>query len=199
MKKKSRSSPLKRVDSIRAQYESLGVHQYYQTQGAHYLNPHQSQVKALLEQTQSRLNYHSVLDLCCGSGEVSLALSQLGYPLPQGCDPYTQDAYLERTGTSCLEFTFEEIAKGALLSYRYETIICSFALHLCPQSLLYQTVYALFQSAPHLVILSPHKRPNLEQYSDIECFDQGLVHTPIKKKSVRLKAYRLRYSVGNTH
>ena len=189
-------------DSIRSKYEGLGVDEYYRTHGSTYLNPHQNQVKALLEQTQGRLNYHSVLDLCCGSGEVSLALVDLGYALPQGCDPFTQEAYLRSTGTSCLPFNFEEIAQGALNTYRYETIICSFALHLCPISLLYPTLYALFQSAPHLVIISPHKRPNLARYPDIDCFDQEETYT-LKKKTVRLKAYRHRYcmnhSVGSKH
>ena len=51
MKKKRPSSCPTSLSSIRSHYEVWGVDQYYRTQGADYVNPHQNQVKALLKKT----------------------------------------------------------------------------------------------------------------------------------------------------
>ncbi len=71
-----------------------------------------------------------VLDLACGSGEITLALRELGCAAIDGIDPYTHQAYAERTGHAAERITFEQIAAGALAGRSYGTIACSFAMHL---------------------------------------------------------------------
>ena len=175
--------------AIRLAYEKWGVEKYYQQYGADYSNPHQHYIFDLLQQTHTKINYSQVLDLCCGAGEVTSSLRTLGYDDVTGCDPFTQAAYLQKTGLTCLPFDFKQIAQGALSGTHYSTIICSFALHLCPPSLLYTTLYQLFECTSHLVIITPHKRPDLGIYPEFECFEQAISYTR-KKKAVRLKAYR---------
>ena len=60
------------------------------------------------------LHVDRVLDLACGSGEVSLALAGFGVPVGQlvACDPYTYAAFESRTGRPCARHSFEDIAGG---------------------------------------------------------------------------------------
>jgi ubiquinone/menaquinone biosynthesis C-methylase UbiE len=104
-----------------------------------------------------------VLDLACGSGEVTLALQDLGFKEIDGIDPYTRQAYQERTGKMAEPYTFEQIAAGALEDRRYSLIVCSFALHLLPASRLPRLVYQLSRIADTLIIITPHKRPRLQE------------------------------------
>ena len=57
--------------------------------------------------------------------------------------------------------TFEGIAGGALAGCRYSLIVCSYALHLLSASRLPLLAYQLSRIAPVLIVLTPHKRPNL--------------------------------------
>ena len=36
---------------------------------------------------------HKILDLACGSGEITLVLQQIGYKNIEGVDPYTHNKY----------------------------------------------------------------------------------------------------------
>jgi 2-polyprenyl-3-methyl-5-hydroxy-6-metoxy-1,4-benzoquinol methylase len=103
------------------------------------------------------------IDLACGSGEVTLALQALGCESVDGIDPYTGEAYRARTGTLAEPFTFEQIAEGALEGRRYSLIVCSYALHLLPASRLPIVAYQLHRIAPALIVLTPHKRPQLRE------------------------------------
>lgn len=156
----------KNTPSIRHQYEMLGAKEFYRTQGEHYRNPHEAAVGNALSTLmgRSQMNVARALDLACGSGEITLALHEL---LPaavvDGVDPYTQAAYLARTGKVARGISFEDIAGGALAGQRYDLIVCSFALHLVESSRLPMVAWALAQIARRLVILTPHKRPHLEE------------------------------------
>ena len=55
-----------------------------------------------------------VLDLACGSGEVTLVLNSLGVINVDGMDPYTVKAYEKRTKGRCMSTSFEDIVEGAL-------------------------------------------------------------------------------------
>ena len=103
-----------------------------------------------------------VLDLTCGSGEVTLVMRSLGAGTVWGIDPFTADAYRERTGAGAERLTFEDIAAGALAGRRYNLIVCSFALHLVEPSRLPALTYQLSRVADSLLILTPHKRPVLK-------------------------------------
>ncbi len=148
-------------DKIRPQYESLGVEGYYQTHGATYRNPHEKQIHVLLEDFRTELDFTKVLDLACGSGEVSLKLLEFGATV-SGIDPFTAEAYHKRTGLVAEPITFEQISDGILEERQYSLIVCSFALHLAAQSKLAVLCYQLARISPSLLILSPHKRPILK-------------------------------------
>ncbi|MBK9942558.1 MAG: class I SAM-dependent methyltransferase [Kouleothrix sp.] len=146
---------------IRADYQQFGAQGYYQQFGAAYRNPHEPIVYDLLAQAVAhwRLPLGRVLDLACGSGEATLALRPLGAGTIDAADPYTGAAYAARTGQAAEPLSFEQIAAGALAGRRYDTIVCSFALHLAPLSRLPALAIQLGLLADYLLIITPHKRP----------------------------------------
>jgi hypothetical protein len=150
-------------DSIRAAYEKHGAREFYEQSGARYRNPHEPQIRRSLERAVQtwRPDLSRVLDLAAGSGEVTLALRDLGAGSVEGADPYTADAYQARTGNTAEQFSFEDIAAGVLAGRRYSLVACSFALHLCEPSRLPAVAYQLSLVANSLLILTPHKRPHL--------------------------------------
>jgi hypothetical protein len=150
-------------DAIREQYRRHGVRGYYERHGARYRNPHEAALRQALPAAVGtwRLDLSRVLDLACGSGEVTLALRGLGAAEVEGVDPYTGPAYLARTGQPAEALSFEQVAAGALAGRRYSLVVCSFALHLLAASRLPQLAYQLARLAPRLLVLTPHKRPDL--------------------------------------
>lgn len=150
-------------EAIRRQYEQFGVEGYYERHGGDYRNPHEPIVRQILEAAVQKwnLDLSSVLDLACGSGEATLALRDLGAGRIRGIDPYTADAYRERTREDVESLSFEQIAGGALAGRRYSLVVCSFAMHLIEASWLPALLAALARVAPRLLILTPHKRPEI--------------------------------------
>lgn len=179
------------MSAIRNEYAAHGVEGYYQQSGQHYENPHFPQIQSLLNQNEHRIDYSSVFDFCCGGGEVSQVLQALGYPLPHASDPFTQTAYQKNFNQACWNFTFEDVIKGKLEGH-FSSIICSFAMHLCPEKQLYPLVYQLLQHSKQLVIITPHKRPELEKLNGIELTFNDFTLTERGKK-VFLKSYQLNY------
>jgi 2-polyprenyl-3-methyl-5-hydroxy-6-metoxy-1,4-benzoquinol methylase len=151
-------------DDIRPQYERLGVEGFYRTHGSSYRNPHEFAVHRLLEviRKTTELDLANVLDLACGSGEVTLKLLEFGARV-HGIDPFTGAAYVERTGQIAEPLTFEDIALGALEGREYSLIVCSFALHLVEPSRLPMLCYQLARVSPKLIVLTPHKRPAIQE------------------------------------
>jgi SAM-dependent methyltransferase len=149
---------------IRSHYEAHGVAGFYERFGETYKNPHEPQIRALLERLipEWQLDLSKVLDLACGSGEVSSVILRHGGQVT-GIDPFTFEAYQKRTGLEAERWTFEEIADGALGDRGFSLIACSFALHLVEVSRLPTVAFQLAQIADKLLILTPHKRPNLKQ------------------------------------
>ncbi len=150
-------------DSIRKRYLEQGVEGYYRQHGANYRNPHEAALRTALSifVPQQPFDLSHVLDLACGSGEVTLWLRTIGVHNVTGIDPYTHQAYYERTRLTASRLTFEQIATGAISTKTYSLIICSYALHLVAQSRLPTVCYQLARSADHLLLLMPHKRPNI--------------------------------------
>jgi SAM-dependent methyltransferase len=148
---------------IRGQYVTHGVAGFYEQFGATYSNPHEPQIKILLEQLipEWSLDLSSVLDLACGSGEVSSVMLEHGATV-NGIDPFTFEAYRKRIGLEAEQFSFEDIANGALEGRSYSLIVCSFALHLVDASRLPTVAFQLALISDSLLILTPHKRPNLK-------------------------------------
>lgn len=147
--------------SVREGYVNLGVDGYYKKHEKDYYNPHESIIKKLLLiAIEKNLIEDNILDLCCGSGEVTSFLKDYNVT---GLDPYTALAYKERTGKNVLEYTFKDIALGKLSGYSFQTIICSFALHLCPESMLLTVLWRLGEISNRLIIITPHKRPDCDK------------------------------------
>lgn len=172
---------------IRKLYEQFGAKEYYQQYGDFYQNPHESCITELLLQNEKRLDYSQILDFCAGSGEVSACIQALGYDNIQASDPYTHSLFTKKTGIDCQKWSFDDVVRGDL-SGTYSTIICSFAMHLCEEQKLYPLVTNLFGHSQSLVIITPHKRPKLEQLSGVDLDFEDFVFTP-KGKKVFLKHY----------
>jgi 2-polyprenyl-3-methyl-5-hydroxy-6-metoxy-1,4-benzoquinol methylase len=171
---------------VRGEYRRLGVERFYREQGASYRNPHEPHVARALTVAAQRFGIRPgtrVLDLCCGSGEVTRALLPLGVSDVEGADPYTAGAYRARTGKTALELGFDQIACGALLDRRYDLIVCSFALHLLTPSRLPGVVWQLARTAPRLLVLTPHKRPVLSPHWGFELVGELL------ERRVRVRCY----------
>lgn len=152
--------------SIRQRYQELGVDKFYQDFGSQYRNPHELCLKPLIQevfsQERNSEDPNPILDLACGSGEISIALMELGYNNIKATDPYTADNYFQRTGLKAEEYSFEDIAEGALSDRRYSLVICSYALYLCSPSVLPNCCWQLSLICPKLVVLTPHKNPKIE-------------------------------------
>ncbi len=201
--------------AIRNEYADLGVEDYYRNHAAVYENPHFGYIQQLLEQNKERLDYTNTLDLACGGGEVTLILRGLGFENTVGCDPFTHALFEQNTGQKCLMFSFEDIIKGASLVFApslrgeldsdpisqsqnltitkspFSCIISSFAMHLCPEKQLFALVAQLFLVTQNIVIVTPHKRPELERLSNVRLDFEDFVLTKRGKK-VFLKSYVLK-------
>lgn len=176
--------------AIRAAYQQYGVEGFYQRFGGSYRNPHERAIRAALRAASDRwsLPLGPILDLACGSGEVTLALRELGHTDIQGIDPYTHQAYAERTGQAAEQYTFEQIAAGALSGRSYGTIVCSYALHLVALSRLPALAAQLSLIGEALLLLTPHKRPQLRAEWGWECADELVI------ERVRARLYRRSWS-----
>lgn len=177
---------------IRPLYDEHGIEGYYRAFGSLYKNPHEAQVAALLNRNYWRMGCSSgtVLDFAAGSGEVARVLLSLGMDDILGCDPFTYELFEEKTGLPCLRLSFMDIVRKGLPG-KYSCIVCSFALHLCPAKDLFPLTWQLFHVAPLIVVITPHKRPELEKMSHITLEWEDGVETE-KGKKVRMKAYSLK-------
>jgi SAM-dependent methyltransferase len=146
-----------------------GAEGWYRDQGAAYRNPHTAAVSTAIEEAVSRwsslFSSGRVLDFCCGSGEVTRALIDSGVDgsLIDSSDPFTGLAFAAACPgrTVAGEWTFADVALGALARFGWNTVVCSYAFHLCEQSRLAAVCTQLSSVAEHLVIVTPHKRPVL--------------------------------------
>lgn len=103
---------------------------------------------------------------------------------------YTQVAYAERTTLPCTPLTFRDISEGLLPSTvstatsigvsracngdasigRIDMVVCSFALHLVESSSeLFALLRELSTKALWLVVLAPHKKPEVRTFSFLVC------------------------------
>jgi hypothetical protein len=175
---------------IRPLYDQYGADGYYQQFSSEYENPHFPLIKLLLEQNLYRLDGSSgVLDFSAGGGEVSRVLLSAGWKEVFGCDPFTHELYTRNTGLPCLQLSFKDVIRGGLPG-KYGLIISSFALHLCPEKELYPLIWNLFQAAPVIGVLTPHKRPELELLTGVRLLWEDVVENDRGKK-VRMKTYEL--------
>lgn len=186
-----RKTETQKPEPVRQGYDEHGPEQYYALHESNYRNPHEPAIRKLLEFWVGQAIVPSdskVLDLACGSGEVSLMLQELGICNTIGIDPYTAPAYELRTNKSARKLSFEEIALNGLNDdsgkpESFDFIICSFAMHLCDRSRLPVLCLRLAESSQNLVIITPHKRPEIEPAWGWELISE------IKMDRVRLRHY----------
>jgi len=169
-------------------YQKHGIEGFYKKYGKEYHNPHEPQINKVVKHIVNSLplDLSKILDLACGSGEVTVALMEEGYNNIEGIDPYTKELYEERTKKNCKSLTFEDIAKKGLKE-DYSTIFCSFALHLLDESYLDTLIYQLSLSCKDFIVLSPHKRPIIKETEFITLKDS------FKIDDVLVRWYKLGY------
>lgn len=145
------------MDAIINEYKKHGVDNFYKLHNHDYTNPHRDIVENLIDSAKSQWGISgNILDLCCGSGEVSACLAEFDV---EGIDPYTYRLYEENTHNRCIQMTFKDIVQFGL-EKDYDYIICSYAMHLCEKSMLPMLLYQLGVSTRNLIILTPHKKPD---------------------------------------
>lgn len=172
---------------MRKNYEKYGVENYYKMNSDKYTNLHEPQIRDLLIRNFNKFNFNSVLDLCCGSGEVTKILLEKGVKNIKGADPYTFELYIKNTKKSCIKLSFKDIL-GGKLNENYTSIICSFAFNLIKEKDLFMIVNELFRHTKKLIIISPHKRPFLDRIKGVKLKLSDYSLTP-KGKKVYLSAY----------
>lgn len=154
--------------SIRNAYSAMGVTEYYSNHARNYSNPHEPIIRHHV--THWMVGYSpdiSILDLCCGSGEVTRQLQTLGYDNVIGNDPYTHELYRTNTGNPCWTMDFKHIATRGLPT-KFDLVVCSFAMHLCDVSMLPSVLYQLAIQSTTLLVITPNKRPNIDQHFIME-------------------------------
>lgn len=153
------------MDDIRSKYKEYGVKNFYQWHSDQYKNPHEPIIRKSLDYINKKWNvdFSKTLDMACGKGEVTKKLVELGYNNIDATDAYTCKFYTSETGKKCNPISFEDIISGELDDKHYTTIVCSFALHLLDLSKLPTLLYKLTQICDKLLIISPHKRPQIKE------------------------------------
>ncbi|KAL7265948.1 hypothetical protein RUND412_011522 [Rhizina undulata] len=196
--------------SFRAAYNAHGVDNYYTLVASTYRNPHEPGVRKCLAKVLERIvpetlpstSTFTILDLAAGSGEATLAAltwftRHRGSLLPQlqfhACDPYTHELYTTRTGLPCAAHSFRDIEmEGIEEGQSYNVIVSSFALHLCPVSELFGLLYTLSTAGKWLIVLAPHKKPEVKTEMGWERVGEEFV-----LERTRARTYRsLNFGVG---
>jgi choline kinase len=104
---------------------------------------------------------------CVKIGEIELIkytvalLNKKGITDSIGIDPYLCNTYNKKTNNECLNLSFEDIETNGL-NINKQTIICSYALHLCPKSFLNNLLYNLSINCEYFILISPSKYPIIE-------------------------------------
>jgi len=169
-------------------YNKYGVDNYYCNNSDNYTNPHIKQITELLTNNYNKIYQGNILDLGCGTGQVSTILFNLGYKQNiTGCDPYLYKSYIEHTKQPCLKYSFSDIIKQGLPT-NYTSIICSFAMHLCAKDKLSALIYRLALVTKQIIIITPHKRPEIDKIQGFNKIFTAKAYTNIGK-AVYLKIY----------
>ena len=93
------------------------------------------------------------------TGEAVIGKTEAAGRLLDDADPFTHELYEQQTKLSCYRDSFDDVVKQQAACFEYapfSSIICSFAMHLCPQRQLYSLAFELLQHTKSLVIITPH-------------------------------------------
>lgn len=146
---------------IRKNYETHGVKDYYKNVGGEYVNPHLEFIQGIMTEINDhyKIPLNNVLDLAAGKGEITTILKNQGHKNILGCDPYLYQEYMDNTDNKCLNYSFENIHQGALDKQKFDTIICSYALHLANKSIVPEMLWKLSLISKNLIIITPNNKP----------------------------------------
>jgi 2-polyprenyl-3-methyl-5-hydroxy-6-metoxy-1,4-benzoquinol methylase len=108
----------------------------------------------------------SILDLACGSGEITGLLVKHGYTATNitGMDPYTHKTYTANTGCKCLEYTFHDLISGQIQDLQFDCVVCSYAVHLIDKDGLYGFMSELASLTGHFVVLTHMRKFEVKHY-----------------------------------
>ena len=138
-----------------------------------------------LDWVLEKINIIKFIDLAAGTGEVTSYLAKNKITDAIGIDPYLSETYEQNTGKKCLSLSFEDVAVNGL-DYNTQTIICSYALHLCDKSYFNNLIYNLSRSCEYFVLISPSKYPVIsdEYFELIDSIIINKTHCKIYKSKV---------------
>lgn len=157
---------MKYLESIRDKYKKMGVEDYYRYNKDLYKNPHGDRVNKTLDWVLDNIQIGKYLDLSCGDGQVTEYLISKGFTDFKASDPYLWDVYTKKFGIECYPYSFQDIAKNGI-NENFDTIICSYALHLCPKSYMNNLLYNISISCEWFVVISPSKYPIISDYFEL--------------------------------
>jgi len=155
--------------SVHDSYKHCGVDKFYNDHAEDYINHHSKAIFKHLDSYHELIkNGSNILDLCSGDGLVTKYLSSK-YPDIEftGVDPYLYQRYNSETQFHCFDYNFKYLAQNQI-NQKFDLIICSFALHLCPSDLLPSVLFQLSLISDKLLILSPHKKPDISHYWQLD-------------------------------
>ena len=124
--------------SIKNKYKNIGIIEYYLKYGNIYRNPHEKQLNIGLPQFISNNKINTQIKC-------------------EGLDAYTNIAYFNRTGKACIIANIESYN----FVKKYDTIICSYALHLLDFKALLKVLTSLKQISKQLIVITPHDKPTI--------------------------------------
>ncbi|CAH6420175.1 Hypothetical protein KVN_LOCUS34 [uncultured virus] len=141
-----------------------GIESFYKNNCNNYINPHFDDIKKTLNYISNiKLNSDPILDLCAGSGEITLGINDLFANEIIGSDPFTFDLYKKNTNKVVFDWSFDDIMNGCMENYSFSIIFCSYALHLCSKSKIKLVCLELSRRSKYLCIISPHKKPHISE------------------------------------
>lgn len=151
---------------IRDEYTKYGVDKFYKMNKTSYINPHLINIHLVIDWILTKINISSIIDLAAGTGEVTSYLAKNGITDAIGIDPYLSETYEKNTGNECLNLSFQDIAIDGI-NHSAQTIICSYALHLCPKSYFNQLMFNLSLNCEYFILISPSKYPIITNYFEL--------------------------------
>lgn len=144
------------MTSIRENYDSLGVDNYYLNHSNEYSNPHSQSVIDCMEQLYDDKRHLTVLDFACGDGLVSKWIGNRSSII--GCDAFLYERYIQETGNNCLTYSFNDFINfNNNLNYHFDLTVISYALDLCDSSIRPMLLYRLSLISNELLIIRPNK------------------------------------------
>lgn len=142
--------------SIRQQYDSIGIQEYYSKHSNDYSNPHYSDVISCLEYHYNKNRHVAVFDFACGDGLVSKWIGNNSYIIGNDC--YLKDRYMRETGNGCYGYSFNDFIKFSnAINESFDLTIISYALDLCDKEIVPMLLYRLALISNELLIIRPNK------------------------------------------